>query len=401
LVSIHAMKSIVLVLLFFLATNIVPAQVYNIGHVTLTFNDPIRTGGFGSGAGPGRQIQTEVFYPSNTTGEDVEVANGKFPLVIFGHGFLMAWDAYRNIWESIVPRGYIIVIPRTESGMSPNHAEFSDDLSLSLRRMIEAGSGGVGLFKDKISDKSAFMGHSMGGGAAFLAASKNESITTIVALAPMNTNPPATNAAIDVKCPALILSGSADGVTVPSVHHHPIYEALASACKFLVSIRGGAHCYFANASWSCDIGEIMVSSAVKITRVEQQGIMNDYMISWLNHYLREDGPSGMGFLGLLRSDDRITYLESCSLSTLPIQNAGKSMVSVFPNPTRDHLFIHNHSESKSLSYQMADLSGRIFMQGFLSQEVNILDINKLPVGIYLLRLRSTKDEFHYKVVTLE
>jgi hypothetical protein len=33
---------------------------YQIGHTTPIFNDPARTGGFESGGGSGRQIQTEI-----------------------------------------------------------------------------------------------------------------------------------------------------------------------------------------------------------------------------------------------------------------------------------------------------------------------------------------------------
>jgi len=33
---------------------------FQIGHTTITFNDPSRSGGFGTGGGSGRQIQTEI-----------------------------------------------------------------------------------------------------------------------------------------------------------------------------------------------------------------------------------------------------------------------------------------------------------------------------------------------------
>lgn len=98
-------KFIQILLIGIFSSQFCLAQTLNIGHTTLTFNDPNRTGGFGSGAGAGRQIQTEIYYPSATTGENVAVANGTWPLIVFGHGFAMNWDAYSNIWNQLVPLG--------------------------------------------------------------------------------------------------------------------------------------------------------------------------------------------------------------------------------------------------------------------------------------------------------
>jgi hypothetical protein len=105
---------------------------FQVGHMTKTFNDPSRTGGFGSGGGPGRQIQTEIYYPATTTGDNVPVATGEHPVIVFGHGFAMSWDAYSNIWQYYAAKGYILAFPRTESGLfpGPNHNDFGLDLKL-------------------------------------------------------------------------------------------------------------------------------------------------------------------------------------------------------------------------------------------------------------------------------
>jgi hypothetical protein len=54
-------------LFFAVLCTLVSAQ-FSVGHRTMTFNDPSRTGGFGSGGGAGRQIQTEIYYPAATAG---------------------------------------------------------------------------------------------------------------------------------------------------------------------------------------------------------------------------------------------------------------------------------------------------------------------------------------------
>ena len=109
---------------------------FAIGHTTLTFNDPSRTGGFGSGGGSGRQIQTEIYYPSTSAGTSTPVASGEFPVIVFGHGFAMSWDAYNDIWEHYVPRGYIMAFVRTEGSLipSPSHGDFGLDLALVAQK---------------------------------------------------------------------------------------------------------------------------------------------------------------------------------------------------------------------------------------------------------------------------
>jgi len=102
------------------------AQSFPVGHTTITFNDVSRTGGFGSGGGPSRQIQTEIYYPAVSAGNNTAVANGEFPVIVFGHGFAMSWDAYQNLWDDLASKGYLIAFPRTEGSLipAPSHNNF-------------------------------------------------------------------------------------------------------------------------------------------------------------------------------------------------------------------------------------------------------------------------------------
>lgn len=261
---------------------------YQVGHTTITFNDPARTGGFGSGGGAGRQIQTEIYYPSTTAGDNVAVASGQFPVITFGHGFAMAWDAYTNIWQRYVAKGYILAFPRTEGGLipGPSHGDFGTDLKQVSDKMLALNSDANSIFSGKILQKAAIMGHSMGGGASFLAAANNVNIETVIGLAPAETNPSAIAAAPNVSVPALVFSGSADGVTPPADHHIPIYQGLTSACKSFVSITGGAHCYYANTNFNCDFGESTSSPNISITRTEQQSATFAILDPWLDFKLK-------------------------------------------------------------------------------------------------------------------
>lgn len=264
---------------------------FQIGHTTVTFNDPTRNGGFGSGGGPGRQIQTEVYYPTYTAGENTPVATfPDFPVIVFGHGFAMGWDAYQNIWEHLVPQGYIMAFVRTEGGLipAPSHGDFGQDLALVSTKMLALDASAGSLFNGKVKQKSVIMGHSMGGGATMLAAANNANIAGIVGLAPAETNPSAIGVCANISVPALIFSGSSDGVTPPAEHHLPIYQGIASNCKSFVSITGGAHCYFANSNFNCDFGESTSSQGISISRAEQQEKTFWFLDPWLQYVLGTD-----------------------------------------------------------------------------------------------------------------
>lgn len=315
------MKKHLLTLLLLSIGHLLSAQ-FEIGHTTLTFNDPTRTGGFGSGGGAGRQIQTEIYYPADLAGDDVSLSSGQFPVIVFGHGFAMSWDAYEDIWSAIVPEGFILAFPRTEGALipGPSHDDFGLDLALIVTKMQNEGTLQASLFLDHVSGKSAIMGHSMGGGAAFLAAENNTNIATVIGLAPAETTPSAIAAASDVTVPTLVFSADEDMVTPAIDHHTPIYTGLATSCKYFVNILGGGHCYYANANVNCDFGELSSGGNITITRIEQQAIVFRYVVPWLKLYLYDDCAQTNVFETDLAMDTDVTYLSTCS---------------AFPSPTFD------------------------------------------------------------------
>lgn len=287
---------------------------YQVGHTTITFNDPQRTGGFGSGGGSGRQIQTEIYYPTDVAGEDVPLTAGTFPVVVFGHGFAMSWDAYENIWNELAPKGYIIAFPRTEGSLfpAPSHEDFGLDLALVNEAIQNENGLSTSLFFSRVSEKSAIVGHSMGGGAAFLAAENNTNITTVIGLAPAETTPSAIASASNVTVPALVFSADEDFVTPAADHHTPIYNGLSSSCKYFVNILGGAHCYYANSNFNCDFGESSSGGNISISRAEQQTILYRYLIPWLDLYLYDNCDQNSVFETDLSLDSEVSYVSSCS-----------------------------------------------------------------------------------------
>ncbi len=323
------MKSILFLVLFL--AQFCHAQV-SIGHTTLTFNDPTRSGGYGSGGGPGRQIQTEIYYPATTAGTSTPVASGEFPVIVFGHGFAMTWDAYSNIWEHYVPRGYIMAFVRTESSLfpSPSHGDFGLDLKLVAQKMLDLQTTNT-LFQNHIYPKVGLMGHSMGGGASFLAADNNTFIHALIGLAPAETNPSAISVAPNVQVPSIVFSGSSDGVTPPAQHHIPMYDGVTSTCKSFVSIIGGAHCYFANTNFNCDFGESTSSTGISISRAEQQNATYSILDPWLDYNLKDICAGYENFRLELSNSQGISTQTSCpNVPTVNITQNGNLLQTSTP-----------------------------------------------------------------------
>ena len=276
-------KNPILPLIFLLSAFInSAAQPYAIGKTTLTFLDTSRNN---------RTIDCDIFYPAVKSGTNEALAGNNailFPIISFGHGFLITVDAYANIRNMLVPEGYILIFPKTEGSSSPSHANFGKDLSFVLEAFRREASKNNSIFHQRIATTSAVMGHSMGGGAAHLAAANNSSITTIITLAAAETNPSAIQAAKTTSKPALIIAGENDCITPPQNNQLPIYNALISSCKTYLSLKGASHCQMAESNFNCSIGEGTCNPKPTITKNEQHALLKKYLIPWLNSHLKKD-----------------------------------------------------------------------------------------------------------------
>ncbi|MDX2133754.1 MAG: T9SS type A sorting domain-containing protein [Saprospiraceae bacterium] len=363
------------------------AQSFQIGHTTITFADPSRNN---------RSVPCEIYYPADTAGDNVPlpVQGGTFPVISFGHGFVMTWQAYQNIWEAVTPQGFILVFPKTETGFSPSHQDFGLDLAFAIRRVQSLGQDGGSLFFNRIGGTSCVMGHSMGGGASFLAAASDTSITAIATLAPAETSVSAIQAAGKLTRPALIISGENDCVTPPAVHQLPMYEALLSACKTYVGILGGSHCLMAESNVFCNIGEATCSPAPAISREEQHQVIERYLLPWLRFQLKGDCPSGRLFDATIAVDSAVNYLRNCELC--PATGAGGPIVApetaVYPNPFDGQLNVAV-SGGLAMEFFLYGPSGRLILQQNFRDSL-VLDTRDLRDGMYFYKLKSGRVLIH-------
>lgn len=365
----------VLLVLLLACIGIDAAAQYQVGHQSRTFNDPARND---------RAIASEVYYPANSTANNVPVADGLFPFLVFGHGFVMNYTAYAHITEHLVPAGYVMIYVETEGGFAPVHSDFGLDLAYVADHFFAENSDGNSIFQSHLIDRCAIMGHSMGGGSTWLAASTSTSVDCIAGLAPAETNPSAIAAAPNVTVPAIVFSGSSDAVTPPATNHIPIFDGTASTCRIFVNIINGSHCGFANSGSLCDLGEFGFSG---LSRAEQQVIAQDLLQAFFDFHLKEMG-SGNDVLQQYDSTQLNTQTQIACL--VGLEESETVEVNVYPNPCAERLILQSKVDGRK-TYTISDFMGRNVDSGSLtfSNGRAELETRQLPSGICTLRINDT------------
>lgn len=195
------------------------------------------------------------------------------PVVAFGHGFAQAPGRYLSILTDLAAHGYVVVAPATQTRIWPSHAR----LAVDLWRALEWARSSV---EHADPDRCAVAGHSMGAGAALLAAQRHTRIDTTVTFAAARTRPSSVDAAAAIRADALFVVGSLDRI-VPPETTRSIYAAKPAPATF-ATIVGGYHCGFLDSvayrELGCDSGEL--------TRHEQLAITRRLLVGWLDSRLR-------------------------------------------------------------------------------------------------------------------
>jgi dienelactone hydrolase len=380
--------------LFTLISEFSFAQQFQVGHKQVSYQDPARNN---------QSVPVEIYYPATTAGDNVAVANGQFPIIVFGHGFMMAWSAYQNLWDSIVPKGYIMAFPTTQGSMSPNHGDFGLDLAFLNTKLKSEGALSTSFLYQKVATTSAISGHSMGGGSAFLAAKNNTQLTTLIVFAPANTTPSSITAAHNVTVPSVVFYGENDGVAPPADHQIPMYDSLVSSCKTRIGIIGGGHCYFANSNFYCSFGEGTTSPQPTITREEQQATVLSLLVPYLDYSLKGNATAGALFLSRLNSLSTISFARSCN--TTSIENEINNLNNCFvlsPNPADNLITISiNNMDLTNEKYdvRIVNITGQVvFERSQLLSSKNPIDISNLAKGIYMLQIKNEKIQKSEKII---
>ncbi len=266
---------------------------YAIGHRSMTWVDPSRDD---------RSVPAEVYYPASAAGDDVPVAAGAFPVVVCGHGFLQDAGSPRNVAEALVPAGYLVALPATETGLPMGHLDFGLDLGFVAQSLVAAGEDPGSPFHGHVGDRLAAAGHSAGGGAAHLAVTSFPGLFQAIAtMAAAKTNPDSVVAAQGMTIPALYLADDRNCTLQAGGAPVDHYAAAGSSCKALLTIQDGTHCGYVYPNFWCTT----VDCASGVDAALQRQIVTDYLRPWLDWALDGDAAALAAFDALASADVRL------------------------------------------------------------------------------------------------
>jgi dienelactone hydrolase len=140
---------------------------FAVGERVLTFVDTSRTIRLPGGRREPRTLQTIIRYPARgpVSGVDVlgaPIAPGRFPLVVFGHGFAVTPYPYRKLLRAWARAGYIVAAPvfPLENANAPGGPNESDlinqprDMRFVITRMLQAYASSVAAGQIAVSGQS-------------------------------------------------------------------------------------------------------------------------------------------------------------------------------------------------------------------------------------------------------
>jgi dienelactone hydrolase len=362
-----------------------------LGHTTLTFTDANRNN---------RSIPCEVYYPATSAGDNTPalapsfLALNGYPAIAVGHGFVIGAANYDLIAQHLIPFGFVVALVNTETGFSPNHQEFGLDLAFVTHALQQESQNSTSILYNIVNqEKEAVIGHSMGGGAAWLAAASDPLIDAIVGLAPAETNPSAISAASSVNCNSLIFSGSDDAVTPPADNHQPIFDG-TNGCKTFVSLTGGSHCGFIDSGTLCDFGEPLGGSLV---RADQQEAYLTMMAAWLRYFLNAECVEAL-YTDYVTNHSFVSAdpLAACMLCG-NINNIEANVLNVFPNPNQGTFSIQWKNERFN-TFELFDATGKSVLKQVILQQGFFNETEKLKPGVYWLKLSGEKSISTKKII---
>ena len=193
-----------------------------------------------------------VTYPTGGV-RGVDVARGRFPLVVFSHGFAGFRDQSSFLTAWLASWGFVVAAPDQHSrdltsfldftGSSTGKTTDVEDLRATLTLMRTKDKARKGRFAGHVDTKLVgALGHSAGGAAVQEFAAADRRVTTFVGLAP------GAGEGKVPRQPGLFMAGTTDGIISPE-RITATYEKLKTP-KRLVVVGGGHHAF----SDLCQVG---------------------------------------------------------------------------------------------------------------------------------------------------
>jgi dienelactone hydrolase len=371
------------------------AQSYQPGRRIVQFTDPDRAN---------RVIATDLFYPAATAGDNQPLAGGleKFPVVSFGHGFSIGSSSYYWLGDSLARRGFIVALPATEGSFSPSHAEFGRDLAFLCSRLISLNDSSASFLSGRVMNRSATGGHSMGGGASFLAMNYNSNIHALFNFTAAETNPSAMAASLTLQKPALIFAGSSDCIVRDTVQQR-LYNSIPYGCKTFINITNALHCHFASNNAACVLGQLTTGcNSSPLTAADVNAKVMLLLAPFLDHYLKNNCARASDFVQAYNSITGVSKMRSCVSDPLGCQitsvnNPTLKETRLYPNPLRQQEYLTIEGRGLIRQLLVFNMQGQKILEPALAPSNNIRLQLFLPPGSYLVQFKDGREKVQYKL----
>lgn len=395
------MKHILFLLLLLGNLPVAMAQPFAVGRLSLNVYDGNRTGGStingaSNWGSSGRAIGTEIYYPATSAGNNTPAANGQFPVVVLGHGFVMTYDSYNTLYEELAKQGFIVALPTTEGGFSPSHIDFASDMAYLAEQLpLLNNNNVVPILQNRVMAKAAIGGHSMGAGCSMVGAQNNSVIYALFNMATATTNNnglTSLGGAGTIVAPTLILSGERDCVadTTVQVQH---YNACGASLKYIAILNDLTHCDFGNgSSVTCTFGQTSTGCANTIPNTQANAAVMYYLLPFLQRTLKNDCVAADTFMQRIMMPNSIALrtMHQGNLACFPngVNNIKSEDIHLYPNPTQEAWTIQLNKASSSLKLNVYDIVGRCCWEETTTSTRIVIPCSGWLNGTYTLRIQN-------------
>lgn len=168
--------------------------------------------------GPHRVLRGDLAFAGLPGVVYTPAAGLNLPGVAFGHDWLTGPARYSRLLEHLASWGIVAAAPATQRGLAPSVMNLAFDMGVALDIVagVRLGPGEISVHPAKLG----LVGHGFGGSAAVFAAAgmagQAPALSSVVALFPTVTAPPAEQPAATLKVPGLILTAPDDPKTINS-----------------------------------------------------------------------------------------------------------------------------------------------------------------------------------------
>jgi dienelactone hydrolase len=173
-----------------------------------------------------------VYYPSGPV-------QGPFGVVVLMPGFLAVQGYYEWLSTMVASNGFVVAVINSNSIVSQPSTR-AKEMAAALAQVTSNSTQASSPYFGKIDlSRTAYMGHSMGGGATLEAARTNPNLKAAVALTPWDV---AVKDFSGIQVPTQIVACEKDNIAPNDTHSNVFYASLSTAIpRGYVNVAGASH----------------------------------------------------------------------------------------------------------------------------------------------------------------